>query len=114
MCTDFASLLQGVKLIKSNHAHLNPTFIFISPPSLSSLHSRLTGRGTESEKSLAARLAAAHGELAYAATGAFDVVVVNDNVDRAYALLKSIIIEGKRQGDALPEFEVEKATATKA
>jgi guanylate kinase len=84
---------------------LNPTFVFIAPPSLDSLHSRLTGRGTESETSLAARLSAAHGELAYAATGAFDVVVVNDDVDRAYNLLKSIIIEGKKEGDELPAFD---------
>lgn len=100
-----ANWIQGVKLIKSNHAHLAPLYVFISPPSLASLHSRLTGRGTESEKSLAARLAAAHGELDYAKSGAFDRVVVNDDLDRAYRVLKSIIIDGSKEGDALPTFE---------
>lgn len=97
---------QGVKLIKQHHAHLNPLYVFISPPSMSSLRTRLTGRGTESDESLSARLAAAVGELEYAQQpGAFDVVVVNDQLDRAYGVLKDVIIDGKTDGgDRLPDF----------
>lgn len=95
---------QGVKLIKQHHAHLNPLYIFIAPPSLASLKSRLTGRGTESDSSLAARLAAAVGEVEYAKTGAFDVVVVNDDLDRAYGVLKEVVVDGKKEGDVLPAF----------
>ncbi|KAI5479171.1 guanylate kinase [Pseudohyphozyma bogoriensis] len=94
---------QGVKLIKANHPSLNPLYVFISPPSLASLKSRLTGRGTESDASMAARLAAAVGEVEYAKTGAFDVVVVNDDLERAYGVLKNVI-DGK-EGDVLPKFE---------
>jgi guanylate kinase len=87
---------------------LNPLYIFISPPSLSSLRTRLTGRGTESDSSLQARLSAAIGELEYAKEkGAFDLVVVNDDLERAYQVLKGVIVEGKREGDDLPDFEKE-------
>ena len=39
------------------------TFIFLLPPSLEELRRRITGRGTESEESLARRLAAARDEI---------------------------------------------------
>lgn len=96
---------QGVKLIKSNHPSLNPLYIFISPPSLSSLQTRLTGRGTETPSSLSARLTAAIGEVDYAKTGAFDLVVVNDELERAYGVLRGIVVEGKEEGDKLPSFD---------
>ncbi|ORY92400.1 P-loop containing nucleoside triphosphate hydrolase protein [Leucosporidium creatinivorum] len=96
---------QGVKLIKQHHPHLNPVYVFIAPPSLASLRTRLTGRGTETDSSLSARLAAAIGEVEYAKTGAFDVVVVNDDLERAYGVLKGIVVENKTEGDKLPAFE---------
>ena len=96
---------QGVKLIKAHHAALNPIYVFVSPPSIASLKERLTGRGTESESSMSARLGAAIGELEYAKTGAFDVVVVNDDLERAYAVLRKVIVEGDKEGDKLPSFE---------
>ncbi|GAA5846045.1 hypothetical protein JCM9279_004768 [Rhodotorula babjevae] len=99
---------QGVKLIKANHPHLDPLYVFISPPSLASLKTRLSGRGTESESSMAARLAAAVGELEYAKSGAFDVVVVNDELERAYAKLRKVVVERDlAAGDQLPDFAAE-------
>jgi len=94
---------QGVKLIKANHAYLNPLYVFISPPSVASLKTRLTGRGTETDESLGKRLAAAVGEIEYAKTGAFDEVVVNDDLDRAYGVLRRVIVEGGK-GDGLPDL----------
>lgn len=104
-----SSHLQGVKLIKAHHAHLNPLYVFISPPNLSSLRTRLSGRGTETDSSLSARLAAAVGELEYAKEkGAFDVIVVNDEVERAYGVLREVIVDGKTDGgDRLPDFSNE-------
>ncbi|KWU46189.1 guanylate kinase [Rhodotorula sp. JG-1b] len=99
---------QGVKLIKANHPHLDPLYVFISPPSIASLKTRLTGRGTESAESMSARLAAAVGELEYAKSGAFDVVVVNDDLERAYKVLRQVVVEGKTDGgDQLPDFASE-------
>lgn len=96
--------VQGVRLIKQNHPTLNPLYIFISPPSLPTLKSRLSARGTESPESLKARLDAAIGEVDYARTGAFDLVVVNDDLERCYTVLEGILVRGVREGDGLPAF----------
>jgi guanylate kinase len=95
---------QGVKLIKSNHPSLNPVFLFLSPPSISALRSRLSGRGTETQESLDARLGAAKDEIRYAVEGGHDVVIVNDDVERAYGLLESVAMGEEIEGDKLPEF----------
>lgn len=55
--------------------------LFIAPPSIDALEQRLRARGTESEESLAKRLAKARHEIEYAIR--FDHVVVNDELDRA-------------------------------
>lgn len=100
--------MQGVKLIKANHPSLNPLFIFLSPPSLSALRERLTGRGTESAETLKNRLEASTAEIEYArSTGAYDAVVVNDDVEDAYRRLKMCIVEGKHEqvGSQVPEMK---------
>ena len=61
--------MQGVRSIKEKHPNLNPIVVFISPPSLDALRSRLIGRGTETEEALSARLSAALDEIYYARTG---------------------------------------------
>ena len=63
----------------------------------------MTGRGTETDESLGKRLAAAVGEIEYAKEGAFDEVVVNDELDRAYGVLRRVIVEGGK-GDGLPDL----------
>ncbi len=55
--------------------------IFIRPPSLEELARRLHRRDTETDESLRARLAKARHELTF--SDRFDVVVVNDDLDRA-------------------------------
>lgn len=57
--------------------------LFIAPPSLAVLEERLRTRGTETEKTLAIRLARARDELTYAPH--FDHVVVNERLDAAVA-----------------------------
>ncbi|KAH8078367.1 P-loop containing nucleoside triphosphate hydrolase protein [Filobasidium floriforme] len=95
---------QGVKLIKSNHPTLNPVFLFLSPPSLPELKKRLTGRGTETQDSLQKRLDAAIAEIQYAVEGGHDIVVVNDDVERAYGVLEKVALGEQVEGDKLPEF----------
>jgi guanylate kinase len=63
--------------------------ILLEPPSLGDLEQRLRGRGTESEESVAERLAAAERELAQAPW--FDERVVNDDVERATDEVAAII-----------------------
>jgi len=95
---------EGVRQVKSTD--LNPLYVFISPPSLASLKARLKGRGTETDESVAKRLATALKEVAYAKQpGVHDLVIVNDNVDRAYNLLEKIALGEKNvTADALPPF----------
>ncbi|KAG8930114.1 hypothetical protein FRC02_004598 [Tulasnella sp. 418] len=92
---------EGVKSLKAL-PHLNPTLIFIAPPSAEALKSRLGGRGTDTEESIQGRLNIALREIEYAKSGAYDCTVVNDDVERAYEVLKGIIVDGKKEGDTLP------------
>ena len=57
--------------------------IFVMPPSMEALESRLRGRGTEDEASVQKRLGKAAQELK--AAPAFDVQLVNDDLETAFA-----------------------------
>ena len=63
--------------------------IFVLPPSLAVLEERLRGRAQDTPEVIAARLAAAQGEIAHASE--FDYVIINDDFDRAAQDLISII-----------------------
>ena len=63
--------------------------IFLLPPSMAELESRLRGRSTESEEAIKARLATASEEIAQAAN--FDYVVVNDQIEDAANKIDAII-----------------------
>lgn len=98
-------IYQGIRQIKSTR--LNPLYVFISPPSLTSLKSRLKARGTETEESAAKRLKIALKEIAYAKEpGVHDLVIVNDDVNRAYDLLEKIALgENNVTADQLPPLD---------
>ena len=55
--------------------------IFVQPPSVDELLTRLKNRSTESEEKIAMRIAKAEHELSYAEK--FDVIVVNDYLENA-------------------------------
>jgi len=83
--------VQGVKLIKLSD--LEPNYVFIKPPSREALEERLRARRTESEESLAKRLAAAQAEMDYGETpGNFDKVIVNDDLEKAYSELRCYML----------------------
>jgi guanylate kinase len=69
------------------------TFVFLLPPSRAELVRRLTGRGTDSEESIARRLENAVGEMAQAEF--FDNWVVNDDLDTAYEELRAVYLAGR-------------------
>ncbi|RCI14443.1 hypothetical protein L249_6141, partial [Ophiocordyceps polyrhachis-furcata BCC 54312] len=84
--------MEGVKQIKK--AGIPARFVFISPPSLQVLESRLRGRGTEKEESICKRLTQARLELEYAQTqGVHDAVIVNDDLERAYKEFEDFIYQ---------------------
>jgi len=96
---------QGVRQVKETD--LNPVYLFISPPSMAILKERLRGRGTDPEEAIRKRLATAVKEIDYATTGAHDVVVVNDDLDRCYELFKRVALGEDVNGDTLPVSLVE-------
>ncbi|OWF35481.1 Guanylate kinase [Mizuhopecten yessoensis] len=82
--------INGVKNIKKTD--LNPRYVFLKPPSMEVLKERLKGRGTESDESLQRRLDTAKEALDYAdEEGAYDYVIVNDNIDTAYEQLRAVV-----------------------
>jgi len=80
--------VQGIKNVKSHvkedSSVLQPKYIFISPPSMETLRTRLESRGTETEESLKRRTENARAEMEYGTTeGNFDEIVVNDDLEKA-------------------------------
>ena len=69
---------------------LAATFIFVLPPSFEELARRLQERGTENYDSLSKRLHEAEREIA--TSTAYQYVIVNDEIQTAYEVLKSIVI----------------------
>ncbi len=68
-------------------------FIFIAPPSVEELASRLKGRGTEPEEVINKRLETAMAELALKSD--YDFIVINDEVKRASEEILEIIKKSK-------------------
>jgi guanylate kinase len=81
--------IQGARQVRSRHPEA--TLVFISPPSWEELETRIRGRGSDNDSRIAERLALAQQELA--ASGEFDLVLVNSEVaevvDRLVALATS-------------------------
>jgi guanylate kinase len=65
--------------------------IFIMPPSVDELIRRLTSRATDAGKILETRIANAIKEMEYA--GEYSVVIVNDDLEKAYLELKQAYLD---------------------
>jgi guanylate kinase len=86
---------QGARQIRAKVADV--TSAFILPPSMVELERRLRGRASETEDAVQRRFAVAKREIEHYAL--FDYVVVNDQVDRAFDELRSIVTaERARRG----------------
>lgn len=77
-------------------------FVFVLPPSRAVLEERLRARGTESEASLALRLAGAAKELAEAAW--FDAWVINDDQEKAFQDLCAVYQAAGMRPARRPDF----------
>lgn len=69
--------------------------LFVKPPSYDELEKRLRGRKTDSDDKIAQRMEKAVKELAFASE--FDVILVNDDLDRACASAEELIEEFLRK-----------------
>ena len=63
--------------------------LFIAPPSLEELHKRLKNRGTETPEMVDLRMSRAEYELSFA--DEFDVIIINDSLEKSVAEAKNII-----------------------
>jgi len=79
--------VQGAMQVKRNIP--DGVFIFLMPPSLEALRSRIEGRGTESEDVIRERLRAAREEMSLMPE--YDYAVVNDDVQSACRRIQAII-----------------------
>ena len=80
--------VQGGRSIRRRYPEA--VLVFVLPPSMDELERRLRERGTESEDAIRRRMLAARSELELGAR-AYDYLVVNDSVERAYAELEAIV-----------------------
>jgi guanylate kinase len=96
--------VQGAQQIRDTLLTLDPRHsirrgfvdIFILPPSLEELERRLRTRGTDEEAVIRKRLKNAEAEMAQASSYGFQII--NDDLDRAYAALKSVVLSAMGLG----------------
>jgi guanylate kinase len=81
--------VKGALSIKEKYQCTTLT-IFIAPPTLDALRVRLSERGTETQASLEERLGKARYEMSF--SHEFDEIVVNDELERAYAEVKALVL----------------------
>lgn len=85
---------RGSQQIKA--AYPETLTVFILPPSMEELERRIRGRGTDAEAQIALRMGNARHEMEHFRQ--FEYIVINDDVDRAYERLRSIVLaEGCRR-----------------
>jgi guanylate kinase len=91
--------VQGAAILRRSR-QLATAYIFISPPSIAELEKRLRGRGTESEETLAIRLANARIEVQ--AVKEYEYLVINDQLEETVDLLSSIIVAERARAHRFP------------
>lgn len=77
--------------------------VFVLPPSMTELASRLHRRAEDSEAVIAKRLANARTEIAE--WRRFDYVIVNDDLERAYGDVRAILRAERLKRDRRPDVE---------
>jgi guanylate kinase len=90
--------VQGARQLRDSLDRLDPRHpirrgfldIFISPPSAEELERRLRGRATDGERVIRKRLEIAGAEMEHA--GEYTHQIVNDDLEKAYADFKAIIL----------------------
>lgn len=77
--------VQGAESLRAAFPHQS-LLVFVAPPSLDELEFRLRARGTDTEASIQMRMNNARKEMQKLSQ--FDLVIVNDHLERAYAELR--------------------------
>merc|ERR1712119_37963 len=83
---------EGVRSIKKTD--MSAIYIFIAPPSIEALRSRLEKRGTETKSQIEKRMSTAQSAMDFSKKdGSYDATIVNDDLEEAYNKLKLFLLQ---------------------
>ena len=113
---------QGGQQVRRSSLGKDVVSIFILPPSIADLESRLRQRAQDSESVIAGRMEKSREEISHWAE--YDYVIVNDDLDTAESRLKTILTAERMRADRMPglnafvhglnaEFEARKTGETR-
>lgn len=80
---------QGAQQIVNSALGAHTLSVFILPPSIAELRRRLEGRGQDSAEVITKRMQKSWDEISH--WGAYDYVLVNDDLDQTFERLKTIV-----------------------
>ena len=91
---------QGGQQIRNSSLGRDVVSIFVLPPSIAELEARLNGRGQDSAEVIAGRMAKSRDEISHWAE--YDYVIVNKDIDQAFADLLTILQAERMRRDRQP------------
>ncbi len=91
---------QGGQQIRNSVLGQDVVSIFILPPSIAELDRRLRERGQDSDEVIAGRMAKSEAEISHWAE--YDYVLINEDLDRTEADLKTILMAERMRRDRQP------------
>ena len=89
--------VQGARQVRRQRPSV--ASVFVLPPSLDALETRLRGRSKDSEEQVRRRLETARQEVS--AVSEYDYVLINDEVDGCVERLRAIIVAERAKPDAM-------------
>jgi guanylate kinase len=93
---------QGGQQIRRSSLANDVVSIFILPPSIADLESRLRGRAQDSDEVISNRMAQSRDEISHWAE--YDYVIINHDVDAAEAELKTILMAERSRANRQPKL----------
>jgi len=93
---------QGGQQIRGSILQKDVVSIFILPPSIKELESRLIKRGQDSAEVVAKRMAKSRSEISHWAE--YDYVLINDDLEICFNRLKTVLEAAHLRRDARPEL----------
>ncbi len=94
---------QGEQQIRNSDLGKHALSIFILPPSINELHRRLISRGQDSEDVITKRMQKSWDEISH--WGAYDYVLINDDLDHTETQLKTIIQAERMRREQQPGLQ---------
>jgi guanylate kinase len=93
---------QGGQQIRNSALGRDVVSVFVLPPSIAELERRLRGRAQDSDEVIAGRMAKSQSEISHWAE--YDYVLVNRDLDQAFAELITVLQAERMRRDRQPEL----------